>query len=123
MHTRSPQLYVILSPGYKNCEGPELSNIIHLRILSSTQPKDMSYHYGYTAPPPPPPPPPYLVPAHPAAATPTHQQLVQAAREFSQWLQSVAPGATAFICGGLALAMHGNARSTTVSYTIPTTYT
>ncbi|KAI0061046.1 hypothetical protein BV25DRAFT_1839349 [Artomyces pyxidatus] len=49
--------------------------------------------------------------AEPNAVLPRH--LVQAAQEFSLWLQTVAPGARPFVCGGLALSIYGNPRSTT----------
>ncbi|OBZ73203.1 hypothetical protein A0H81_06953 [Grifola frondosa] len=38
--------------------------------------------------------------------------LLRAATEFRQWVESVAPDAVVFLCGGLALSLHGNPRQT-----------
>ncbi|KAH0579971.1 hypothetical protein J132_09338 [Termitomyces sp. J132] len=44
---------------------------------------------------------------------PNLDELIQATSEFSEWIKTATPGAILFVCGGLALAMHGNNRSTT----------
>ncbi|CAL1707208.1 unnamed protein product [Somion occarium] len=40
------------------------------------------------------------------------QDLLRAAAEFRQWVETTAPGATVFLCGGLALSLYGNPRQT-----------
>lgn len=42
------------------------------------------------------------------------QDLLRAAAEFRQWVETTAPGATVFLCGGLALSLYGNPRQTQV---------
>ncbi|KZT11878.1 uncharacterized protein LAESUDRAFT_710419 [Laetiporus sulphureus 93-53] len=40
------------------------------------------------------------------------QLLLEAAAQFSAWVQTQAPGAVVMLCGGLALSQYGNARTT-----------